>query len=157
MQAACQIKEATPDVDSCIAAHFYHLWRDNAIPDDGICSDWLEITLEFMAHARRELNYKAFIAIVDDRIVGSTSCQLFAGLYPLILTERSRKYGYIWGVYVEPDFRHQGIAQRLTEQAIAYLKELGCTRATLHASPAGKPVYERLGFISSNEMRLDLS
>jgi predicted GNAT family acetyltransferase len=81
---------------------------------------------------------------------------LFAGLYPDIIANRSRKYGYIWGVYVEPSYRKQGIATKLTAKTIEYLKAIGCTRTMLNASPSGKPVYFNLGFSESNEMRLDL-
>jgi ribosomal protein S18 acetylase RimI-like enzyme len=132
------------------------LWRDNDVPTYSIQSDWLDITLQFIERARRELSYKAFVAEVDGRVVGSASCQLFAGLYPHVLAEQYRKYGYIWGVYVEPAYRGQGLAKKLTLQAIDYLKSLGCTRVILHASPLGKPVYSSLGFSQSNEMRLDL-
>lgn len=132
------------------------MWRDNDVPTHSIQSDWLDITLQFIERARRELCYKAFIAEVDGTVVGSASCQLFAGLYPLALTEQYRKYGYVWGVYVEPAHRGQGLAKKLTLQAIDHLKSLGCTRVILHASPLGKPVYLSLGFSQSNEMRLDL-
>jgi GNAT superfamily N-acetyltransferase len=132
------------------------LWRDNDVPTHSIQSDWLDITLQFIERARRELSYKAFVAEVDGRVVGSASCQLFAGLYPQALGDQYRKYGYIWGVYVEPAHRGQGLAKKLTLQAIDYLKSLGCTRVILHASPLGKPVYSSLGFSESNEMRLDL-
>jgi GNAT superfamily N-acetyltransferase len=67
-----------------------------------------------------------------------------------------RKYGYIWGVYVEPAYRKQGIAKQLTSATVNYLKAVGCTRAVLNASPLGKPVYESLGFSNSNAMQLDL-
>jgi ribosomal protein S18 acetylase RimI-like enzyme len=66
-------------------------------------------------------------------------------------------YGYIWNVYVHSDYRHQGIGTQLTKVAIDYLKELKCTKAVLHASPYGKPVYENLGFIAGNEMSLNLN
>lgn len=156
MQSSSIIREASPGNDSLIATHFYRMWQDNDIPSEQICLNWSEITLEFIDRARRDLSFKAFVAEVNEHIVGSISCQLFNGLYPQILTARSRKYGYIWGVYVEPSYRGQGIAKRLTQAAIAHLKTLGCTRVILHASPSGKPVYDRLGFSSSNEMRLDL-
>ncbi|MBW4648323.1 MAG: GNAT family N-acetyltransferase [Kastovskya adunca ATA6-11-RM4] len=142
--------------DSLIAEHFYQMWRDNDVPADSICSDWHEITLQFIENARRELGYKAFVAEVDGVAIASVSCQLFAGLYPHILQEEYRKYGYIWGVYVESPYRNQGIAKKLTCLASDYLKSLGCTRVVLHASPPGKPVYSRLGFIAGNEMHLDL-
>ncbi|MBD2460609.1 GNAT family N-acetyltransferase [Oscillatoria sp. FACHB-1407] len=156
MQKTIDIREASPGADALIAAHFYRLWQDNAIPGECIYPNWLDLTLKFIDRARRELSFKAFVAEVDGQIVGSASCQLFEGLYPQILTPQARQYGYIWGVYVEPPYRRQGIAQQLTKEAIAHLKSLGCTRAILHASPSGKSVYEHLGFSTSNEMRLDL-
>lgn len=150
------LREASSHEDSLVAEHFYQLWRDNDVPTHSIHSDWLDTTLQFIERARRELYYKAFVAEVDGTVVGSTSCQLFAGLYPHVLAEQYRKYGYIWGVYVEPPHRGQGLAKKLTVMAIDYLKSLSCTRVILHASPLGKPVYSSLGFSHSNEMRLDL-
>lgn len=151
------LREATAEEDSLIAKHFYKLWRDNDVPTDSIQADWCDITLQFINQARRELHYQAFVAEIGDAVVGSAGCQLFAGLYPQALAEHYRKYGYIWGVYVEPPYRGQGIAKKLTSMAIAHLKSLGCTKAILHASPSGKPVYSSLGFVSSNEMQLDLN
>ncbi len=150
------IREATLAEDTLIAAHFYQLWRDNEVPAEFIQPDWREIILQFIDRARQNLCYQAFVAEEGGQIVGSAGCQLFAGLYPLILAETHRKYGYIWGVYVEPAYRGKGIAKQLTHRAIAYLKSLGCTQAILHASPSGRPVYAGLGFTDSNEMRLDL-
>ena len=148
------IHQATPEIDSIIAKHFYQLWLDNNVSSDLICEDWLNITLKFIQQARQEQKFQAFVAQVEDEIVGSVSCQLFAGLYPSI--RRDRNYGYIWNVYVEKAYRRQGIATELTKKAIDYLKTLNCTKAVLHASPSGKPVYENIGFIAGNEMMLDL-
>ncbi|NER39893.1 MAG: GNAT family N-acetyltransferase [Oscillatoria sp. SIO1A7] len=150
------IRESLPEEDSLLAEHLYRLWRDNNIPADQIRSNWLEIAIQFIDTARRDLCYRAFVAEVEGTVVGSAGCQLFAGLYPDVLVEDCRRFGYIWGVYVEPDYRRRGIATQLMLEAIAYLKSIGCTRALLHASPFGKPVYDRLGFIDSNEMRLGL-
>lgn len=110
MKLHIQAREAFPHEDSLIAEHFYQMWLDNEVSANSIQADWLNITLEFIKHARQELAYKAFVALVEDRVVGSASCQIFTGLYPHILQETYRKYGYIWGVYVEPPHRGQGIA-----------------------------------------------
>ncbi len=150
-------REATPQEDHLIAEYFYQMWRDNNVPAESIRSDWLDLTLEFINQARRELCYKAFVVEVGNVVIGSASCQLFNGLYPNILVKEHRKYGYIWNVYVEPPYRNQGLAKKLTLLACDYLKLLGCTRAILHASPFGKPLYDRLGFQQSNEMRLELT
>ncbi|MUL38284.1 GNAT family N-acetyltransferase [Gloeocapsopsis dulcis] len=152
----CKIRVATPQEDLIIAEHFFLMWQDNNLSADSVKSDWREITLEFIERVRQDLSYQAFVAEVDRKVVGSVGCQLFAGLYPNVLTEQYRKSGYIWGVYVEPAYRRQGIAKQLTSEALDYLKSIGCTRAVLHASPLGKPVYSSLGFTQSNEMCFDL-
>ena len=89
-------------------------------------------------------------------VVGSAACQVFAGLYPSVFQGDKRKYGYIWGVYVAPTARGQGVAKALTHACTDYLRIIGCTRALLHASPQGESVYKSLGFETSNEMRLEL-
>jgi ribosomal protein S18 acetylase RimI-like enzyme len=83
----------------------------------------------------------------------------YDGLYPHILAEQYRKYGYIWGVYVEEAYRRQGVGKQLTANAIAHLhlREIGCTRVLLHASPSGRSVYCNLGFVESKGMWLDVS
>jgi ribosomal protein S18 acetylase RimI-like enzyme len=155
MDAIC-FREANLDDDQTIARHFFQLWRDNNVPEASIQVNWLETTVQFIQNARQTLAYKAFVAEINSEIVASAGCQLFAGLYPHILAEQQRKYGYIWGVYVEVAYRQQGIAKRLTQMAIAHLQSLNCTSAILHASPSGKPLYSSLEFKQSNEMRLDL-
>lgn len=150
------IKEATVEEDSLIARHFYQLWIDNNFSSDIISEDWQQKTIDFIVEARENLSFQAFIAVVDNKVVGSASCQLFAGLYPIPFKADFRKYGYIWNVYVEADYRRQGIATKLTKEAIKYLHSLNCTHAILHASPHGKAVYESLGFVPKNEMILEI-
>ena len=150
------ITPALRSEDSLIAHHFYQMWLDNGINADVIDNNWLKPTLEFIEQARRELCFQAFVAKVNKNVVGSISCQLFAGLYPMPFKPSFRKYGYIWNVFVESANRRQGIGTELTQTAIAYLQSLNCSHAILHASPHGKPVYENLGFVPKNEMILEL-
>ncbi|HEY9692070.1 MAG TPA: GNAT family N-acetyltransferase [Oculatellaceae cyanobacterium] len=156
MQQNIYIREALPQEDSIIAKHFYQMWLDNNVLAESIESNWQQITLDFITQARQNLCYKSFVVEVDKQVIGSTSCQIFAGLYPNILKAEYRKYGYIWGVYVEPNYRKNGIGKSLAKSAVDYLKSLGCTRAILNASPSGKTVYSSLSFSISNEMQLDL-
>jgi len=150
------IRVATPEDNRLIAQHFYQLWLDNNVAASSLQPNWEQTTLEFIDRARQELSYRAFLAEVEGRAIASISCQLFDGLYPVILTENCRKYGYIWNVFVEQPYRNQGIATQLVQTTIDYLKSLNCTKIILHATPMGKLVYERFGFVSSNEMSLNL-
>jgi ribosomal protein S18 acetylase RimI-like enzyme len=150
------IRKVNLGEETLIAEHFYKMWIDVGVPEGAIELNWQEIIFQFIDNARQNLQYQGFIAEVDRVVVGSTSCQLYAGLYPNAIKDNHRKLGYIWGVYVEPAYRRQGIAKQLTNTAIDYLKDIGCTRVVLNASPNGKPVYTSLGFVDSNAMHLDI-
>ena len=56
-------------------------------------------------------------------------------------------------VYTEPGWRGRGIARALMGAAMAWADAAGCDRLVLHASSAGRPLYESLGFTPTNEMR----
>lgn len=64
--------------------------------------------------------------------------------------------GYIMNVYVEPDYRHQGLARKLMQVILETCREQGVTYVMLHASDKGRPLYETFGFVANNEMRLSL-
>ncbi len=158
MSGLGRVREGRPEEDHLIAAHFSAMWRDNGIAPDRIYGDSERRVLAFVAAARKDLAYRAFVAEHEDgRVIGSASCQLFAGLYPDVLEPAQRRYGYIWGVYVEPQERRRGTARRLTEAATACLRAIGCTHVLLHASPSGRRVYAGLGFEPTNEMRLSVA
>ena len=57
-------------------------------------------------------------------------------------------------VYVEPEQRRLGLARRLMEAVIDWSREAGIERVVLHASPYGRHLYDSMGFITTNEMRL---
>ncbi|MCA9836526.1 MAG: GNAT family N-acetyltransferase [Trueperaceae bacterium] len=143
--------------DDVIVADFFRLmWQDYDM--DKILSErWREETLEFIADAREKHQYAAFIAEKNGQPIGTAACQLFYGPYPMVFQKDKRQYGYIWGVYVTPEERGKGIARTLTQACTDYLRDIACTKVVLHASPMGKPVYEKLGFVPSNEMILDFS
>lgn len=61
-----------------------------------------------------------------------------------------RHKAYIWGVFVYPQFRGQGIARQLMEEAIARARKIvGLEKINLgasHTSDAALALYEGLGF-----------
>lgn len=62
--------------------------------------------------------------------------------------------GYLLNFWVEPSRRRKGLAKELVELAVAESRRRGLREITLHASEAGRPVYESLGFRRSGEMML---
>lgn len=60
----------------------------------------------------------------------------------------------IVNVYTEPEFRGRGIARQIMSVILESLKQQGFRSVALHASAAGRHLYEALGFTPTNEMRL---
>ena len=61
---------------------------------------------------------------------------------------------YLLNFYTAPTHRGQGIAGMLLKLVLAETRRRGIKVATLHASPFGKPIYEKNGFLDTNEMML---
>lgn len=59
----------------------------------------------------------------------------------------------VLNVFTERAWRRRGIAERLMQHVIDWARTHGMARLVLHASPDGRPLYERLGFVPTNEMR----
>jgi GNAT superfamily N-acetyltransferase len=75
-----------------------------------------------------------FAAVKDGRLVGTTTTTTYAN-----------DLAWIGMVLVDPHERRQGIATRLMNVALDYLKDKVAT-VKLDATAQGKPVYEKFGF-----------
>jgi len=127
---------------------------------DSVCllrSDIRQVIDEFFEEGLRTRELAAFFAERENFVCGSLICQVQILPYPDVVRPSLRKHGYIWSVYVSPEFRRQGIGSILLQAGVAYLRFIGCTVAVLHSADDARPMYERAGFTQANEMRLNLS
>ena len=63
------------------------------------------------------------------------------------------RQGTIVNVFTESEWRRRGVAALLLEEIIEWSRKEGLDRLVLHASEEGRALYDRLGFVPSNEMR----
>ncbi|WP_371802573.1 GNAT family N-acetyltransferase [Candidatus Lokiarchaeum ossiferum] len=68
----------------------------------------------------------------------------------------SGKKGYIMSVVVVEEFRKQGIAQKIMEIIIQWLKKQNISIANLHATEMGRKLYKKLGFTDGTEMSMKI-
>jgi GNAT superfamily N-acetyltransferase len=61
--------------------------------------------------------------------------------------------GVVLNVYTEPAWRRQGLAALLMTRVLDWAKANGVKSLVLHASDSARPLYEKLGFVPTNEMR----
>lgn len=81
------------------------------------------------------------VAELDGKIVGSVTAINY-----------SNKVAWIGMMLVYKEYRGRGISKQLMLQAIDELKALGCESIKLDATPAGRPVYKKIGFIDEYEI-----
>lgn len=68
----------------------------------------------------------------------------------------ARRLPYLLSMYTKPEYRGLGIASRVVKRAVRWSNEQGFALMSLHASKMGRPVYRRLGWERTWEMRKKL-
>ena len=91
----------------------------------------------------------------DGRVVGGLTMTLLE-LLPQYRSPNGRVANLL-GLFVEPEERGAGLATKLVSTAVSYAREWGADVVVLHAANKARPIYERLGFAATKEMRLQFS
>jgi GNAT superfamily N-acetyltransferase len=102
----------------------------------------------FGPHVARLLHYprespqgEILVAASGRRLLGGACCASFG------------ETGWIGALGVLPRHRRRGIGRRLTAEAVAWLRERGARTVLLYATDAGRPVYDREGFVAEERAR----
>jgi GNAT superfamily N-acetyltransferase len=99
-------------------------------------------------------SYRAWLVETPQGVVAGGGVVLLD--FPSSPRDPSLRRAYIINMYTEPEFRRHGLAKLIMEEMIRWCREQGFAWVTLHASDAGRHLYETLGFKPTNEMRLPL-
>ena len=63
------------------------------------------------------------------------------------------RHAIVLNVFTEPEWRRRGLAMLLMEEVLRWTRAEQLDRLVLHASPQARPLYEKMGFVLTNEMR----
>ena len=157
------IRFATPEDVEVIAQHRARMFDEmGEVPTEAFES--------LRAKSRERLHdllsrgeYVGWLAIPvqhPEIIAGGAGVQLREVLpHPLLRASAGNKiaegrHAIIINVFTEPPWRRQGVAMLLLQRIIDWTRAEQLDRLVLHASEAGRSLYERLGFVDTNEMRL---
>ena len=137
-----------------VAHHRRRMCEDMGYSDDHALTAMVQATSDYLKTAIPDGSFRSGLACDGDEIVAGGAVVISP--WPAHAYEPICRRATILNVYTEPEYRRRGIARQLMETIIAWCKEQGFARVTLHASEYGKPLYQSLGFEESNEMRLNL-
>jgi predicted GNAT family acetyltransferase len=82
-----------------------------------------------------------FVAEVNGQVCGTATTITY-----------EERFAWVGMVLVDPVFRSRGIGTKLLERAIGHLDALKIPTVKLDATPMGKPLYEKLGFVAEYEI-----
>ena len=92
---------------------------------------------------------KAWVIKNDDQIIASGAITIVS--FVPVPIDLNHNIAYLHSMYTEKAHRHKKCAQKIVDKAIQYCQQNDIGRIVLNASEAGKPIYEKKGFVSSPE------
>jgi GNAT superfamily N-acetyltransferase len=154
-----EIRRATEADADTIAVQRTVMFRDMSSLDPSVEGELLEAATSQIREAIASGEYVAWLAHLagdPQRIIGGSGVQL-RRLFPRPDETGKRvligREGIVLNVYVERDFRRRGLARRLMEVLLDWVRGSDVVSLVLHASDDGRRLYESMGFVPTTEMR----
>jgi ribosomal protein S18 acetylase RimI-like enzyme len=136
-----------------IVGHRRGMFFDMGHRDEGKLAEMSE---RFRVWLRRKMEaeeYLGWFAMGEDEVVRA-GAGLWLMDWPPHMIGGGKWRGNIVNVYTEREFRRRGLARELMKMAMDWCERKEVGTVVLHASAEGKGLYESLGFVGTNEMRL---
>jgi GNAT superfamily N-acetyltransferase len=137
-----------------IARQRRRMCEDMNYTDAVALATMVTVTADYLNKAIPEGSFRSWLACDNARVVAGGAVVISS--WPAHAYDLECRRATILNVYTEPEYRRRGIARLIMETMIAWCKQEGFARVSLHASERGRHLYESLGFEDSNEMRLNL-
>lgn len=144
-------RRATVEDVELITRHRVAMFADAGSAPDPLLADMARHFEPWLRRVIPEDKYAGWITSDAHRPIASAGL-LILDWAPHYLDPAGEQRGYILNVFVEPEYRGQGLAKMLTKECMEEAHRRGIGVLALHASRKGQPVYEKLGFTMSNEM-----
>lgn len=130
------------------------MYEDMHYRDPAALTAMVSLSEGYLARALVDGSFRAWLASAGNRVVGGGA--VIVSPWPAHPYDLECRRVTILNVYTYPEYRRRGIAGRLMQTIIDWCRIQGFAGVTLHASEDGRRLYESLGFVESNEMRLKL-
>lgn len=149
------IREADLNDVNHLVHHRRAMFEDMGHRDPAVLHQIDQSSRKYFTEALRLGTYKAWLAETPEpRIVAGGG--IVIANWPGFPGESLAKRAWILNMYTEPEARRFGLAKQLLQTMLDWCRSQGFRSVALHASPAGRPLYESLGFQPTNELRLTL-
>ena len=153
-----QIRRCAREDAATIARHRVEMFREMGdVPTDDLARELLEKSTRALAATLADGTYVGWFVIDGGGNVIAGAGVHIRPTLPRISHDHASvedtPVPLAVNVYTEPAWRGRGVARALMRVIMGWASAQGTDRVILHASDAGRPLYESLGFSPTNEMR----
>ena len=155
------VRTALSSDAAVVARHRAEMFRDMGQLPPALYAELVDLTVTYLSQAIPSGEYIGWLASDSGSsdVVAGAGVQLRRILpRPIAAGSDTRialaREAIVLNVYTEVAWRRQGLARQLMERVLDWAAGARIDRLVLHASDEGRVLYERLGFVASNEMRL---
>ena len=152
--AETRIRQATVADLGTIVRHRRCMFSEMGFREEAALDAMERTSVPFIKAALEDGSYRGWLVETADGVVAGGGV-LIIDFPPAPHDPRPRR-AWIINMYTEPEYRGRGLAKSIVEAMIRWCREQGYGWVSLHASDAGRHLYELLGFKPTNEMRLVL-
>ncbi len=145
-----EYKKATlQDIDELVHTRITVLRAANKLSDDVDMSNVEQESYEYYKRALVSGEHVAYLVHDEETFVGAGGVSFYQ-VMPTYHNPSDRK-AYIMNMYTAPEYRRKGIAYHMLDLLVKEAKEQGISQISLEATVAGRPLYEKYGFIKMND------
>jgi GNAT superfamily N-acetyltransferase len=150
-----ETRAATEADAEVIAEQRLRMFVEMGRPEDAGMRAMLVAFVPWVRERLKDGRYVGWIVTDGEKIVAGAG--MFLMDFPPHVRDPHPLRAYLLNFYVQPEARGRGLAYGLLKGAVEEARRRGIRVVSLHASEAGRPLYERNGFAASNEMMLNLA
>ena len=156
------VRLATPADADIIGWHRARMFQDMGDVPPHLFDKFCAMSRDRVREQLRSGEYIGWLATPADslaKIVGGAGVQLRRVMpHPSTSPDGEAgiaegRHAIILNVFTEPDWRRRGVAALLMQHIIDWSRQERLDRLILHASKEGRALYQRLGFVLTNEMK----
>jgi GNAT superfamily N-acetyltransferase len=135
--------------------HRRRMFEDMGYTDPQALGVMLEVSRPLLQGGLRDGSYRGWLVEDAGGAIVAGGGVILLQFQPHPMDPRPQR-AWVVNMFTEPEHRRRGLARLLMDTIVAWCRAEGLRFLFLHASDEGKPLYEGLGFVASNEMRLEL-
>ena len=154
MQPTCQIRLAVPADADLISRHRALMYLDMGAVKFDASEEFREAYRPYLRNLLESGQYVGWLVEVGNDGVVAGAGVSFRELAPHPGCYRTGRLASIGNVYTAPGYRRLGLARLLMERILRWCDEHAIDQVTLSASAQGRPLYQSLGFVATEEIRL---